>query len=794
MNTSPPGHGVAEGDSKQARDPKVTIPETGRPNLTAELPPHTRKRLLRLASLVGGLALMGFGLALFRAEAPTRPPLVESINTHFRLDFNNLGNILQGIASLAVGTFLVARSFPSPEWLKGKVGDDDTSLFESRSLLRSRVWLIVGLIATVLVTIQLAVSGFQTQLIFLWLAGISLTGVAMYRWDVHRGVRPTTPLTKKDGYLILGLTFLALLIFTYRLEDTPSVLIGDEAAFFQHAHDLLTREGEFNPFGFATYSFPALGTYGQAFFLWVFGPSLWSWRLASAAFAALAVPGIYLLGMVVFERRIAITACLLYATLPFTLSFGRLGYNSAQVVPVVVLGTAFYLLGARQRSASWLFLGGVVAGLGFLTYTAGRILATTVLAYFVYRMYLAVRERSPLRIHLITLLIFSVATGVVTAPHLTYGLRAETTGLVWKLGESTLTNQLYVRDFFPNEFAFTVPTTTNALGHNQITDIGLTLRLIVRGTFRSALAFFLGGFFQQHFLVGPLAGEIGAVFILPGLVAFFGKIRRPPVLFLLVWFFLAFFLLSALNTYPPRPTHLIGMLPLIPLLVAIGLALTVDALETSLPRIGGTGNRLVLIAAIVALAASGLHAYFVTMPREYTPDIESAISWAGLANPDRLIVYAHTDPERTRFIPFIFLKMAPEVRFENVFISEDSGDLSHLPLAEEVELYVQEQDFALVRDDARRLWGTDLMLTTIADPQGHPRIRVLTNGTFQVGKSGNVLAHLWQSYILSPFKWIALGFALVAVLLRTGLPPLGSLRERLLHALIWVTEPPKKPG
>lgn len=776
-----------------AEDPTHSDSHEASPAQATRLPPHTRKALIKLASLLAGLGFIVAGLQLFQTETLTRPDFLETLNQHFRLDFNNLANILQGLAFVAIGTFLIVRTLRFPGWLTVAAPEIDLPGFDWASLAPSRGWLAVSLAAAALVTLQLPATGFQTQSAVLWVGAIALAAIAMYRWDIKRGARPTFPLAKGDGYWILGLTLLASFIFVYRLEDVPSVLIGDEAAFFQHAQDLMTREGPISPFGFATYSFPALGTYGQSFFLWAFGPSLWSWRLASAAPAVLAIPGIYLLGKVLFERRIAITASVLYSALPFALSYGRMGYNTAQVLPIVALGSALFLLGERQRSATWLFAAGVVAGLGFLTYTAGRILTMTVFAYLLYRSYLALRQRSPLHNHLIALSVFTAATAITTAPHLLHGLQAQSTGLVSKVGESTFTNQQYVMDFFRDEFYFAQPSTTTALGYDQVVDFGLTLRLIVRGTVRTALAFLLGGFFHKHFLVGPLAGEIGAVFLPLALVVLFRMIRRPPAVYLLLWFFLSFFMLSALNSYPPRPGHLIGVLPLIPLLVAVGLVLTVDSVVSALPRLGITGSRLLLLVAALVISASGLHAYFVTMPEEYPPDIESAMAWSGLANPGRLIVYAHSDPAREEHTPFVFLKMAPEVRFMNILLGPETDTLPQLPATGEVELYVEERDYSLVRRPVRQRWGDSLRVTTYRDPQGHPRIRLLKNGPFNVGPSTDLFSILTRSYILSPFRWIALAFVGAAVLLRLGLPPFATLKDQLLRALIWLTEPPQGP-
>ncbi|MGI8476450.1 MAG: hypothetical protein ACR2OO_08795 [Thermomicrobiales bacterium] len=134
-------------------------------------------------------------------------------------------------------------------------------------------------------------------------------------------------------------------------------------------------------------------------------------------------------------------------------------------------------------------------------------------------------------------------------------------------------------------------------------------------------------------------------------------------------------LLSALNTFPPRQTHLVPILPAIAILSALGLVAVADRLAA----MAGARRTLAAAGAIMTTLAlvvvTSLHNYFVTMPRQYRPNLENTIAFAavGLSSP-RTILYAYDDPAERTFVPWVIQNMSTRAAFATVSAADLQTD------------------------------------------------------------------------------------------------------------------------
>lgn len=760
---------------------------TKRDETAIRLPADARQKLKRLAILLAGLGTLAGSSALAHADIRNRPPFLRHLNSLFRLDLDNLPAALASIPFFVIGTVVVLRYTKTPSRWDGAPPTRNSR--PRRPPTSSVGGFLIGLAGICLANLAIGTVGYFAGVSWMLIAGLLAMGAALLLWDRERGCEPRLALEKRDAYWMVGLTLLGLLILTYRLENLPRMLVGDEGAFFIDAKRIAAGAEGSSPFGFSTYTFPALGLHTQAAVLRAFGPTLWSWRFASVLPAALTAPALYLLVRQHLDRRTAIGAGLLFVTLPFTLSYSRLGYNSSQVFPYLVLAATFLLLAERQASVTWAFLAGVLAGLGSLTYLSSRIIPVAAIVYFALK---AAFDRSNRGQHAVTAALFAAGAILAVSPHLTHGLTGDQASLGLKTSESLLTNVRYVRGFFEREVSRTNLPTVRLMGHEHVLEVGLWLRLIVRGLFRTAAVFFHSDVVRMHFLVGPLAGTAGSLLMLIGLSSMTKVDARQPIQFLTLWFFLGLLGLSALNAFPPQPAHLTGILPLIPIFTSIGLTLVVDGIQQSLPRLGTRGSGALLGAVLIGIAFFGLRAYFQTMPREYKPNIEDAMSWAALENPQREILYLHTDPARTALTPFLIWALPLDAPYQNQYVDPQQSTEISPPQSGEITIFASAADAASARSAVGSQWAGQWQSETITDPGGQARIVILKNGGFPLYPQRTLLGWLLASYWQSPLKWVIACTALLPLAGLLGPDLWRRLRPASVRALIWLTASEKE--
>ncbi|HEY8108582.1 MAG TPA: phospholipid carrier-dependent glycosyltransferase [Patescibacteria group bacterium] len=176
-----------------------------------------------------------------------------------------------------------------------------------------------------------------------------------------KAVERIRKLTRRDWYLIGGLTFLALLLRFINLDHPPKIIF-DETYFAVFAQNYLTGTEFFD-------AEPPLGKFLVAGGEWLFGNDSFGWRSVPALFGTAVVPLMYLLA----KRLFGGTVVPLFAGALALLDGFLLVESRTAVLDgfVIVFNLATYLFFVQSLQAAdhktafrWLAATGVTLGLG----------------------------------------------------------------------------------------------------------------------------------------------------------------------------------------------------------------------------------------------------------------------------------------------------------------------------------------------------------------------------------------------------------------------------------------------
>jgi 4-amino-4-deoxy-L-arabinose transferase-like glycosyltransferase len=387
----------------------------------------------------------------------------------------------------------------------------------------------------------------------------------------------------------------------------------------------------------------------------VFGPGLWAWRFSSVIAATLAVIPTYLLARELFDRRVATISCAVMVSAAFFLTYARLGYNNAQALAPTTAAIYGLYAGLRRTSALYSVLAGVAAGIGFYTYTGARLgllVGLLMLAgLLAWQLAQLLRQRGQPRLARLLACagFFGAAWALVALPLLVYVQATSPDRASLKMVETLLSNVEYAGFYLPDENLFRDAPPLQVAGFTLFVRLDLYAYLLVRGLARSFLAFQQAKLLDSHFLVDPLAGSIGAIPYLLGLVVALRNIRQPRMLLILAWFVGGVVALSGIHTWAPRDAHLVPVIPAMSILVALGITASIDMIlrrPAHAHAVGpGRANQLATLATTALLIGSGAWAYFVVMPRAYVPDLLTAAirTSLDLQSGQTLVYVAHDD-------------------------------------------------------------------------------------------------------------------------------------------------------
>jgi 4-amino-4-deoxy-L-arabinose transferase-like glycosyltransferase len=524
------------------------------------------------------------------------------------------------------------------------------------------------------------------------LLGLAL-GLAATYWlwqDRKSGVKLSLAFTWWEGVGLGAVLVLAYCVLTYRLADVPNTLLGDEGSFFEAANNIAHHGSRPDIFDPGVYSFPVLSNIFQAFFLKTFGASISSWRLSSVIPSVVALIPMYLLARETLGRRIAFMSVFLVIFSPYFLAFSRIGYNNSQSIFPVVASLLFLHLGWQRGSKLYLFLAGVMAGFGFYTFTAAKVVVPIILAY---ALYLVLTRR--LRLSQVALSIAVLATGLILlAAPIIISTNARFPGSNWdKLAETLFVNRFYLEAMFPNvEFDHVVEVGQ----HELVLDPDYDARLLGRALIRTPLVLSHDDVNRQWYIHSSLAGPVASVFYIFGLAAAVVGFRRNAFANVLIWFLACIFGLAIITTFPARATLMPTIIPALAILTALGVAAVATEVRrrlTFFPQAGG----LVAVASLAAIAVVGGHEYFHHASVDYKPDLQFAILWKVEEQPEPPhVVVVHSDPRYDNFTPIELNQFDTGATFERQtaveLLRNGVDDLSNAHLL----FFVQSEDDAQV--------------------------------------------------------------------------------------------------
>ncbi len=533
-------------------------------------------------------------------------------NDHFYLALRTPSNILTGLILIMLGGLFYG-------WVSKpqKTLPDTAPSLAFPPLNFFLLW--AGVLA--LFSFLFAIYQDSNILLWAWLAGISILTITLWK-NERLNLSPGFRYTPFDGACLLALFALAVTVTTYLLRDFPVGINADEGPFWEMAKGIAQNKIEPSFFDTGVFTFPISSSILQSWIMRVMGVNIWGWRFSSALPAMAAIFPLYLLAQELFERRVAIAASVIMIANPYFLSFSRLGYNNSQALFPVALCVYFIVLGIRRNSRLYLWFAGLVSGFGFYTYPAawiGLIIAVIIFGSSLFR-------KMGLQKNLVSLSIIITAAVTVMLPRIIYGLHGNApNSLHEKFWEAGMNNSFYGQMVFGEELMAQVETF--AVGNIKVFyDPPLYGVLLARGTIRTLTALFDPIGRGDHQIVYGLTGPGSSIFFALGLGLVLANFRQLFALTLSTWFFAGFLFLGALSSFPPRPAHLVAILPVISLISAIGLITFTDTLIT----LRNSLKNMITIIALCLILAMGFFQFFIMAPYiHYPPNENDYISWLG---------------------------------------------------------------------------------------------------------------------------------------------------------------------
>jgi len=696
----------------------------------------------------------------------------------------SIDNVINGIPIFIIGCFLLALALRGIRLLPIENGFESRRPFAFNMVAFAvpGIFFAVALFGTTLWS--LVHLEYKNWMIVGWLASVLIILGAIAIWDNRRGINLSPGLPRKDILWILGLMIFALVLGVYRLQAMPDSLMGDEGYFWTAARDI--AEGLFKPpiFTVGVYTFPVLSTYIQAWILKVFGISLWGWRLSSVLSGIVTIVPLYLLARDGFNRKVAIASSVGLIISPYFLAFTRLGYISIQSLFLTTLAVYWLYTGLNRDSHLYLFLAGCASGLGFYTFFSARISILIALSFIGF-MWLG--KKINLRKAAFAIILVGIGALLISGPYFLYGSSHDASGMSYKIFESLFFNIFYGKQYFSeNElYAIAQPFTIN--GNTLFFNPKIYLILIASGVLRTWLAFQKPGLITEHFISTSLTGTVGVIFFLVGLGIIIAKFKQPRSMLLLLWFFGVFFGLSALNTVPPRHTHMVSIIPALAIFTGLGLYAIAGALKALFKRLAIYRNAI-LRAGITLLILGGVIDFFVLAPHKYHPQPDQVMSWAALYARDESFVYVYSNPNQQNFQPYVITEFRKNIPFRTISVETLDADQTVVNWAQKTIVFYTPDLAGKVEPFLNRKWGEGLIEKTFYSTDGIPVLTAGMNTPFVFVRDQTPLMILRDSYFHPPLLILIAVLACLVVLFiflpKFWISPVRKIFSRLTEWII----------
>lgn len=604
--------------------------------IKAILPPRWLGMLVGLLLLIYG---QGFMESLI-TQGKNWTKLWEWSRQH-HIDIVNLENAIWGSILITAGGLLCASLCSSKKWEGKKAGA--TPAPEKTSAQKTGFSIFppaipIGLYA--LLIFLLAKHHYSPFLVILWLLSLGTAARLARQEDLQTGRRLNLQITLQDATWLLLLLATGVAIGSFLLEDIPNQLIPDEGSFWETASAIARRQHLPPVWGPGVYTFPIASSYFQGWLMRIFGINLWGWRFSSVLVAVLAAMPLYLLLRHWFDRQTAVAACLLLFSNPYFLAFARLGYNNAQALLPITLSLYLASLAIQKSSLFYYFLSGLASGLAAFTYPAAWL--GTVIIVLTGLWMVIIRKRKPRRAIRAGLVLLS-GWLMVILPQIVYTLSGNTAHtLTFKAFETSFFSGFYARAIFTEANPELI---TTLVGKNEIVlSASLWKELLLRGTVRTLIALFDPHLIGEHFMTTGLTGGWMGLFFVVGFFLALRRLKEPRFWVPVLWVASGIFFLGILAAFPPRPTHLVAVLPAFSALSAIGFWAVAHTI-TEMFHLQKNKKHWLVVAGLALLMLTGFRQYFVVMPKKYLPGFEEIVSWnAWRAKTPATLYYIEDEP------------------------------------------------------------------------------------------------------------------------------------------------------
>lgn len=226
--------------------------------------------------------------------------------------------------------------------------------------------------------------------------------------------------------LLIGITAAALAVRIYRLDEIPTGLYEDEAAYGVDA--LAVLNGDRSLFFERNNGREPLFIYWQALLIDWFGATPYTLRLAAALAGAATIPALYGLARALFGSTplppvwMATWCALFLAFSYWHLSLSRVGFRAITLPLLACITFAFFWRAwpqlVRQQRMPWadLLLCGLFLGLTLYTYTAARFIPVLLIGAILIGLGFERQQKGLMRRGLLALALIGVVAAVVFAP------------------------------------------------------------------------------------------------------------------------------------------------------------------------------------------------------------------------------------------------------------------------------------------------------------------------------------------------------------------------------------------
>jgi hypothetical protein len=260
------------------------------------------------------------------------------------------------------------------------------------------VLLVLAAANAVIAYVGAAGNIYRTYGVAAWLLAIVLFLTSFWQWDPHSSLRDRLGRFRSGLRLswptlaVLGLILVGSFFRFWHLNRMPSEMTSDHIEKLLDVHDLVT--GQRPIFFVRNTGREPWQFYWTLLFIRLFDleTKYFALKLGTAAIGLLTLPGLYLLGRELFNRRVGVWALLFGAVASWPVILSRIGLRFPLAPAATVWSLLYLLRGLRDGRRNDFLLLGLWLGVGLYGYTAFRIMPLAVL--LCWGVALAVRPRS----------------------------------------------------------------------------------------------------------------------------------------------------------------------------------------------------------------------------------------------------------------------------------------------------------------------------------------------------------------------------------------------------------------